>query len=170
MPKSHAKPTTAANLEAKFDAGEDVLDYFDLSAEKAKLAKLGIDFEKLSDYHVICLPENAFSFEKPDDIYDASDARHLAKLLKASNVRCATAFDLGLDVPNLERRSNDLWLGVLWLLGSVALPVVINVISSLITSKPEKKNDKRVQPTVHIELFIQRGPNVTKFSYREFTK
>ena len=34
MPKSHAKPTTAANLEAKFDAGEDVLDYFDLSTPK----------------------------------------------------------------------------------------------------------------------------------------
>ena len=34
MPKSHAKPTTAANLEAKFDAGEDVLDYFDLSTAK----------------------------------------------------------------------------------------------------------------------------------------
>ena len=34
MPKSHAKPTTAANLEAKFDAAEDVLDYFDLSTAK----------------------------------------------------------------------------------------------------------------------------------------
>ncbi|MEO6738929.1 MAG: hypothetical protein ABIP20_01670 [Chthoniobacteraceae bacterium] len=34
MPKPHAKPTTAANLEAKFDAGEDVLDYFDLSTAK----------------------------------------------------------------------------------------------------------------------------------------
>ena len=34
MPKSHAKPTTAANLETKFDAGEGVLDYFDLSTAK----------------------------------------------------------------------------------------------------------------------------------------
>ena len=31
MPKSQAKKTTAKNLEEKFDTGEDVLDYFDLS-------------------------------------------------------------------------------------------------------------------------------------------
>ena len=37
MPKSHAKPTTAANLGAKFDAGQDVLDYFDLSTAKVIL-------------------------------------------------------------------------------------------------------------------------------------
>ena len=30
MKKSQAKPTTARNLEHKFDAGEDVLDYFDV--------------------------------------------------------------------------------------------------------------------------------------------
>ena len=30
MKKSQAKPTTAQNLEHKFDAGEDVLDYFDV--------------------------------------------------------------------------------------------------------------------------------------------
>jgi hypothetical protein len=34
MSKKHAKPTTAGNLEAKFEAGEDVLDYFDLNAAK----------------------------------------------------------------------------------------------------------------------------------------
>ncbi len=43
MPKTHAKPTTAANLEAKFDAGEDVLDYFDLSTAKVlPAAKRGV--------------------------------------------------------------------------------------------------------------------------------
>jgi hypothetical protein len=30
MRKSQAEPTTAKNLEEKFDRGEDVLDYFDL--------------------------------------------------------------------------------------------------------------------------------------------
>ena len=30
MKKSPANPTTAKNLEAKFDRGEDVLDYFDV--------------------------------------------------------------------------------------------------------------------------------------------
>jgi hypothetical protein len=31
MNKSRAKATTAKNLEDKFDRGEDVLDYFDVS-------------------------------------------------------------------------------------------------------------------------------------------
>jgi len=30
MKKSQADPTTARNLEGKFDRGEDVLDYFDV--------------------------------------------------------------------------------------------------------------------------------------------
>ena len=30
-PKLTVEPTSSANLEAKFDFGEDVLDYFDLS-------------------------------------------------------------------------------------------------------------------------------------------
>ena len=37
MPKSHVKPIAAAELDAKFDAGEDVLDYFDLSTAKVIL-------------------------------------------------------------------------------------------------------------------------------------
>ena len=37
MKKSHAKPTTAQNLEGKFDRGEEVLDYFDV--RKARVIK-----------------------------------------------------------------------------------------------------------------------------------
>ncbi len=37
MPKSRAKQTTAANLDAKFNAGDHVLDYFDLSTAKVML-------------------------------------------------------------------------------------------------------------------------------------
>jgi hypothetical protein len=35
MKKSQAKPTTARNLEHKFDMGDDVLDYFDV--QKARM-------------------------------------------------------------------------------------------------------------------------------------
>jgi hypothetical protein len=37
MKKSRAKTTTAKNLEDKFDRGEDVLDYFDVS--KARMIR-----------------------------------------------------------------------------------------------------------------------------------
>jgi hypothetical protein len=37
MKKSQAEPTTSKNLEAKFDRGEDVLDYF--QAGKARVIR-----------------------------------------------------------------------------------------------------------------------------------
>ena len=37
MPRSQNKKTTAENLEEKFDRGEDVLDYFDVS--KARIIR-----------------------------------------------------------------------------------------------------------------------------------
>jgi hypothetical protein len=37
MRKSQAEPTTAKNLEDKFDRGEDVLDYFDV--QKARVIR-----------------------------------------------------------------------------------------------------------------------------------
>jgi hypothetical protein len=37
MPKTPAKPTTAENLEAKFDAAAEVLDFFDLRTAKVVL-------------------------------------------------------------------------------------------------------------------------------------
>jgi hypothetical protein len=37
MPKSQGRKTTAENLEKKFDIGEDVLDYFEVS--KARVVR-----------------------------------------------------------------------------------------------------------------------------------
>jgi hypothetical protein len=39
MPRTQDKKTTAANLEEKFDRGEDVLDYFNVS--KARVVRPG---------------------------------------------------------------------------------------------------------------------------------
>jgi hypothetical protein len=137
-----------------------------LTTEQTKLAELGIDLEKLSNYQVICLPQNVFGFDKSDDLYDAGHARHLAKLLKAADIRCATAFDLGLDVPLLTRRSGDTWLGVVWIRDTLALPLIVGVISSLIASDIHDKTHNQVEATVHVELYIERGANVTKLSYK----
>jgi len=139
---------------------------FQLTTEQAKLAELGIGLEKLSNYQVICLPQNVFTFDKSDDLYDAGDARHLAKLLKASDIRCATAFDFGLDISILERRSGDKWLGVVWIRDTLALPLVIGVIASLIAADIHEETPNRSEPKVHVELYIERGVNVTKVSYK----
>jgi hypothetical protein len=99
------------------------------------------------------------------ELQDTSDARHLAKLLKASGLECATALDLGLEVPFLERRSTDQWFGVIWVVVTgVVLPVVVQVLTRLI-NKPDKKTEKPA-PTVHIELVLERGQDVAKISYK----
>ena len=41
MKKSQTEPTTARNLQEKFDRGEDVLDYFDVS--KARVIRPAAD-------------------------------------------------------------------------------------------------------------------------------
>ena len=136
-----------------------------LTTERTKLAELGIELEKLSNYQVICLPQNAFTFNTAEDLYDAGDARHLAKLLKASEIRCATAFDFGLDIPILEMRSGDMRLGVVWIRDIFALPLVVAVIGPLIAAEIHDKTHNQVEPKVHVELYIERGANVTKLSY-----
>lgn len=55
-PKRFARKTTAKNLEAKFDAGEDVLDYFDLSAAK----RIGRTKKPAREIN----PENQIEFHK----------------------------------------------------------------------------------------------------------
>ena len=86
-------------------------------------------------------------------------------MLKASDIRCATAFDFGLDIPILERRSGDKWLGVVWIRDTLALPLVVGVIGSLIAAEIHDKTHNQVEPKVHVELYIERGANVTKLSY-----
>jgi hypothetical protein len=69
-----------------------------LITEYTKLGALGIDKQRLSQYDVVLLPENIFRFKKRRELYDAGEARHLAKLLQLSNIRSATIFDFGIDV------------------------------------------------------------------------
>jgi hypothetical protein len=134
-----------------------------LSTERTKFAELGIDGNRLADYQILCLPQNIFRFGTADDLHDADGARTLAKLLKASNVRCGTAFDLGLDIPILHMRSSELWFGVLWILDNAALPLLIQAIAPLITAKLNTLMD--ASPKVHIDLYVKKGGNTTKLSY-----
>jgi hypothetical protein len=134
-----------------------------LATEKRKFAELGIDQDRLSEYQILCLPQNIFSFAKPDDLYDADETRNLAKLLKAASLRSATALDLGKDIPILHMRSSEIWLGVLWILDNAALPLIIQVIGPLISAKLGAMTQP--EPKVHADIYVENGPKTTKLFF-----
>jgi hypothetical protein len=130
--------------------------------ELERLKKLGIKEPAFETYQIIFLPENIFSFKKRSELHDADDSLGIAKSLKRAGVICATALDLGLDVPVLERRSKDRWLGTVWIRDIIVIPIFVSVLGSLVATGV---SDHFVKPKVHVELYIQRGANITKLSY-----
>ena len=91
----------------------------------------GIDLGVLAkDYDILILPENA---ETHGELFDANDAVSLSKHLKQSGARCGNTLDIGVNCPTLDRRSNDLWLGLVWILGNAAWPFLISVVANMFT-------------------------------------
>ena len=134
--------------------------------EERKLSRFGFDLSKIENYQVLCLPENFLTADTFGELHEAGETRHLAKLIKASGVTCATSYEFGLELPLLQRRSNDKWLGAVWIRDYVAAPLVVAVIGSVITADFQHPTPDRVNPKVHLELYLQNGPNITKLSYK----
>jgi hypothetical protein len=134
-----------------------------------QLFNAGITEEQLKDVDVVVLPE-AFG-DVGQDLLDAQDAITFSKLLKQNNVRCANSYDLGLDVPTLERRSNDIWLGHVYILNDIILSGVVGTLGSMLSAvimdnlKKKKENKNAPAGAVHTELTITRPSGVTRFNY-----
>ena len=131
----------------------------------------GIEPNAFEGYQVICLPENAENTSNRDELFDASGSVELSKKLKAAGLKCANSADLGMDVPTLERRSSELWLGLIWIIDNIAIPAIVGVISNLLWSKFKKSKDlckmdpSQRTPPVHLCLRIDRGMDSTKIDY-----
>ena len=128
-----------------------------------KLASLGVDLNKVKEYQILCLPENYESSTNTNELHDAGNAIDLSKQLKATGVKCANSFDLGLDIGVLEKRGADLWLGVVWVLDYVAVPLVVGVISSMLAS--EVYDRLKAKKQIHLSLYLQKGDELTKIKY-----
>lgn len=132
------------------------MDYYDL----IDVSKYGITEETLNSYQIVFLPENYKDCTEKDELFISLDTLEIYKKLKSQGISCADFTDLGVDVGFLERRNSDIWLGVVWVINIVALPIIINVLSSMIASSIEKekanKNNKPL-PKVHLEIKIKKG-------------
>ena len=135
------------------------------------LEKLGIDINTIKSYDILCLPDNLDSATSKDDLFDADNSMDIYKYLKNTNVKCANSVDLGLNAGVVERRSKDIWLGVIWVLNHVALPILINTLSEYLKPYIINISDlpmvpKKQQSTIHLDLKILKTDKFTSLKYK----
>lgn len=134
----------------------------------------GISVDDIKGLQVLVLPENFNSASDKESLIEASDSLNMSKIFKEKGIKCANAFDLGLDVPALERRGSDIWLGQIFILDNVALPLIINVLTAFIQNKTSKKSKTKTnlepEGKVHLELKMHKNGNINKLSYNGDSK
>jgi hypothetical protein len=123
-----------------------------------KIEKAGIGLADARTFDVLILPENIGSFEKVEELFEALGAADLIKRLQEAGCKCASAFNFGVDVPALERRGSDRWLGCIWIRDMVAIPLVIGTLGSLLAMKiaesPDRGQPPPSHPIVHARIVI----------------
>lgn len=129
--------------------------------ELVKLREFGILPDKINEYQVLCLPENVESASSVEQLFDADDAVNLSKQLKAAGIKCGNSFDLGLECGVLERRGEDLWLGLIWIVNSIAIPLVVSTLGSILASIIRSKSKRNV----HLSLYLSKSEGITKLKY-----
>jgi len=102
------------------------------------LGELGVNLDILSQYQILCLPENIANKSEQLELVDSAESITLSKLLKEKGLMCANSYDLGLNTKVSERRGLDLWLGSIWILNHAALPLLISVVGRLLGEKIQK--------------------------------
>lgn len=135
--------------------------------ELTSVLRFGLTYEQISSFDILCLPENLATVANADELFDASDAITLSKLLKAQGIKCANSFDLNLDAQILERRSGEKWFGTVYIRSNVVIPIFVGVLSTLIANGISENiiDSEQPIPKIHIELKIEKQNNVTNLKY-----
>lgn len=125
---------------------------------------LGISPNILKGFDVLCLPEN---FGAPEQV-DSSETLDLCKELKSQGISCANSYDLGLEAKIITRRSDDLWLGQIFIINDLIIPAVMAVLEHYIVSN-FSLSDKQVSltgdPKVHLELKMNKKGKISKLKF-----
>ena len=135
--------------------------------ELNSILKFGITTDQISAFDILCLPENIAAVASIDDLYDASDAIVLSKLLKIQGLNCANSYDLHLPCRVLERRSKEKWFGMVFIRKNVVIPLFVSVLGNLISSEiaDAPKDKQQPIPKIHIELKIKKPNCITSIKY-----
>jgi hypothetical protein len=131
------------------------------------LRAAGISNNQIEGLDMLLLPENADS--SSDELYDAQDTITLSKVLKSEGVKCANSYDLGLDISTKERRSNDIWLGHLFVFNDAILPIltgaISGILSPLIFDWMKRKDKREPAGIVHVEITVIKDGEKTELRY-----
>ncbi len=132
------------------------------------LWNLGIEEDLIKGLDIIILPENYD--ENRDNLYDAQDSITISKLLKEEGVSCANSYDLNLDLPTKDRKSSDVWIGQMYILNDLIVPMVVGVLQSylqpLILQRKNRRDSRAPAADVHTEIKIFKGADETSISYK----
>ncbi len=127
-----------------------------------RLRDLNLQESVISDYQILCLPENFFSGEI-DELYDASHAILLSKMLKQKGVKCANSYDLGFESEVYIRQSGDLYLGLVYILEELAIPFFVSVLAALVVQKinsDEDRLEEKNSSNVNIDLYLPKDKHL----------
>ncbi len=134
-----------------------------------KYLSAGITEIQLEEYDVLMLPEDFDADGGKNNPVDGQDAITISKLLKQANINCANSYDLNMEVPTLERRSNDIWMGEIFIIKDVVIPMLVSVISSylanMLSERKKKKDERSPTGNVHTEITIGRPDGLTSIKY-----
>ena len=139
----------------------------DAQFDLVKTSRFGITPEILQKYQILILPENYLSASSVQELVDAADSIGLSKLLKNSGIACANSYDLGLNASTIERRSSDKWLGEVFIMDKLVIPIFVGVVAGLIVLGVEKAgdNNKKEEPKIHVDLKIYKDEKFTSIKY-----
>ncbi|WP_054864591.1 hypothetical protein [Methanosarcina barkeri] len=111
-------------------------------SEEEILLNRGIDLLKCKDYQILCLPEN-FESDSKENLYDADYTSDLSKILKQSGIKCANSYDLGIDSETYERKSCDIYLGLIWVRDNFVVPILACAIYDWLKGKVNDRDSEK---------------------------
>jgi len=140
-----------------------------LDPENRDFEKFGISKTDIEKFKVLLLPENFEEATDKDALYDATDAVHLSKKLKGQGVSCANSLDLNLNPKILDRRGEEFWFGIIYVIDSVVLPILTSLLAALIIDAHKDKDQKIVYKSkvskVHLKLKLEKASGSTTIKY-----
>lgn len=125
-----------------------------------RLKELGATVDP-TEFDVLCLPENIFEVDDVTKAVESDEHITLGKLLKEAGLNAANSYDLGLESRVIERRSNTIWLGVIWIGEKLAVPVLVEQLKKYLPSR----DDGSERNVVKCELYRQRGEDVDHLKF-----
>ncbi|WAI00401.1 hypothetical protein [Methanogenium organophilum] len=108
-------------------------------------------------FDVLCLPENIETTTNAENYIETAESLRLYKILKSKGVNVLALHDFGIKTPLYERRCDDLYFGTI-LVKEIALPIIVTILSTWITSK-------LFNPKIHLKLKIQKPEKIVSIDY-----